>query len=175
MASYCANIEHRPTPHGGEYMPGVFSVTNNIMHGTNVSATPDGRKAYEPISDCMGPVHTKAGSHDRNGPTAVANSVAKLDHARIGNGIILNWKFSPGTVAGEAGRDKLIDLMDIYFRNGGMQSQFSIIGKDIMLDAQKKPEKYQGLLVRVAGYSAYYVELSKDIQNDLIGRTELRF
>jgi formate C-acetyltransferase len=175
MASYCANIEHRPTPHGGEYMPGVFSVTNNIMHGTNVSATPDGRKAYEPISDCMGPVHTKAGSHDRNGPTAVANSVAKLDHARIGNGIILNWKFSPGTVAGEAGRDKLIDLMDIYFRNGGMQSQFSIIGKDIMLDAQKRPEKYQGLLVRVAGYSAYYVELSKDIQNDLIGRTELRF
>jgi formate C-acetyltransferase len=175
MAAYCACIEHRPTPHGGEYMPGVFSVTNNIMHGTNVSATPDGRKAYEPISDCMGPVHTRAGSHDRNGPTAVANSVAKLDHARIGNGIILNWKFSPGTVSGEAGRDKLIDLMDIYFRNGGMQSQFSIIGKDIMLDAQKKPEKYQGLLVRVAGYSAYYVELSRDIQNDLIGRTELRF
>jgi formate C-acetyltransferase len=175
MAAYCACIEHRPTPHGGEYMPGVFSVTNNIMHGTNVSATPDGRKAYEPISDCMGPVHTRAGSHDRNGPTAVANSVAKLDHARIGNGIILNWKFSPGTVSGEAGRDKLIDLMDIYFRNGGMQSQFSIIGMDIMLDAQKKPEKYQGLLVRVAGYSAYYVELSRDIQNDLIGRTERRF
>ena len=70
--------------------------------------------------------------------------------------------------------DKLIDLMDIYQKRR-MQSQFSIIGKDIMLDAQKKPEKYQGLLVRVAGYSAYYVELSKDIQNDLIGRTELRF
>jgi formate C-acetyltransferase len=175
IATYCANIEHRPTPHGGEYMPGVFSVTNNVMHGSLTAATPDGRKAYEPISDCLGPVHTKAGSHDRNGPTAVANSVAKLDQARIGNGVILNWKFSPGTVAGEAGRDKLIDLMDIYFRNGGMQSQFAIIGKETLIDAQKKPEKYSGLLVRIAGYSAYYVELSRELQNHLIGRTELNF
>ncbi len=83
MATYCANVEHRPTAHGGEFMPGVFSVTNNVMHGSVTSATPDGRKAYEPVSDCMGPVHTQCCSHDHRGPTAVANSVSKLAHARI--------------------------------------------------------------------------------------------
>ena len=175
MATYCKNIEHRPTPHGGVYMPGVFSVTNNVMHGTYAAASPDGRRAYEPVSDCMGPVHNEMGSHDRNGPTAVANSVAKLDHARIGNGIILNWKFPPNAVSGEAGLMNLIGLMDTYFANQGMQSQFSIIGKETMMDAQKKPEKYQNLLVRIAGYSAYFVELSNELQSDLIGRTELSF
>ena len=172
IGEYCANVEHRPTPHGGEYMPGVFSVTNNVMHGSVDAATPDGRRAYEPVSDCMGPVHTRFGSHDISGPTAVANSVAKMDQSRIGNGIILNWKFSPGTVAGDEGREKLMDLMKIYFENGGMQSQFSIVGKETLQAAQRKPEDYQGLLVRIAGYSAYFVELSEGLQNDLIGRTE---
>ena len=172
ISEYCANVEHRPTPHGGEYMPGVYSVTNNVMHGSVDAATPDGRKAYEPVSDCMGPVHTKAASHDVSGPTAVASSVAKMDHARIGNGIILNWKFSPGTVAGDEGRQKLMDLMKTYFAAGGMQSQFSIVGKDTLLAAQARPRDYQGLLVRIAGYSAYFVELSEGLQNDLIGRTE---
>ncbi|MBR5700823.1 MAG: formate C-acetyltransferase/glycerol dehydratase family glycyl radical enzyme, partial [Oscillospiraceae bacterium] len=172
IGEYCANVEHRPTPHGGEYMPGVFSVTNNVMHGSVDAATPDGRRAYEPVSDCMGPVHTRFGSHDLSGPTAVANSVAKMDQSRIGNGIILNWKFSPGTVAGDEGREKLMDLMKIYFENGGMQSQFSIVGKETLQAAQRKPEDYQGLLVRIAGYSAYFVELSEGLQNDLIGRTE---
>jgi formate C-acetyltransferase len=172
MTEYCANIEHRPTPHGGEYMPGVFSVTNNVMHGSVDAATPDGRRAYEPVSDCLGPVHTRAGSHDISGPTAVANSVARLDQSRIGNGVILNWKFSPGTVAGDQGREKLMDLMRTYFELGGMQSQFSIVGRDTLLAAQKKPQDYKGLLVRIAGYSAYFVELSHGLQNDLIGRTE---
>ena len=172
ISEYCANIEHRPTPHGGEYMPGVYSVTNNVMHGSVDAATPDGRRAWEPVSDCMGPVHTRAAGHDVSGPTAVASSVAKMDHARIGNGIILNWKFSPGTVAGDQGREKLMDLMKTYFEKGGMQSQFSIVGRETLLDAQKKPEDYRGLLVRIAGYSAYFVELSEGLQNDLIGRTE---
>ena len=153
-------------------MPGVFSVTNNVMHGSVDAATPDGRRAYEPVSDCMGPVHTRAGSHDVSGPTAVASSAAKMDQSRIGNGIILNWKFSPGTVAGDEGRQKLIDLMKTYFEAGGMQSQFSIVGRQTLIQAQKKPEDFKGLLVRIAGYSAYYVELSENLQNDLIGRTE---
>ena len=175
IATYCKHIEHRPTAHGGDFMPGIYSVTNNVMHGTLVSATPDGRKAYEPVSDCIGPVHTECCSHDRRGPTAIANSVAKLEHARIGNGIILNWKFSPTAVTGDTGRDCLIGLMDTYFDNQGMQSQFSIVGKDTMLAAQKTPEKYKDLVVRIAGYSAYFVELSTELQNDLIGRTELSF
>jgi pyruvate formate-lyase/glycerol dehydratase family glycyl radical enzyme len=174
-ATYCKHVEHRPTPHGGEYMPGVFSVSQNVMAGFYVAATPDGRKAGEPLSDCIGPVHTAMGSHDRNGPTAVAKSVAKLDHTRIGNGLILNWKFSPGAVSGETGRDSLISLMDTYFKDNGMQSQFNIIGKEILADAQKNPDQYKDLLVRVAGYSAYFVELSEELQGDLIGRTELSF
>ncbi|MCL2200390.1 MAG: formate C-acetyltransferase/glycerol dehydratase family glycyl radical enzyme [Oscillospiraceae bacterium] len=175
IASYCKHIEHRPTAHGGEFAPGVYSVTTNVMHGSVVTATPDGRKAGEPVSDCIGPVHTAYGSHDRRGPTAVAKSVAKLDHARIGNGIILNWKFTPSAVSGESGSDSLIALMDTYFEDNGMQSQFSIIGRDTMIEAQKSPEKYKDLVVRIAGYSAYFTELSPELQNDLIGRTELSF
>ncbi len=175
ISEYCTHVEHRPTPHGGEYAPGVFSVTNNVLHGTYTAATPDGRKAYEPVSDCMGPVHTLAGSHDVKGPTAVANSVSKLNHARIGNGIILNWKFSPGAVSGDTGLEALMQLMDEYFRRQGMQSQFSIVGRETMEQAQKKPEEYKDLLVRIAGYSAYFVELSPELQRDLIGRTELSF
>ena len=175
LATYCKHIEHRPTAHGGEFAPGVYSVTNNVMHGSVVSATPDGRKASEPVSDCIGPAHTAFCSHDRRGPTAVAKSVAKLDHARIGNGIILNWKFAPSAVSGDSGRDSLIALMDTYFEDSGMQSQFSIIGRETMLAAQKSPEKYKDLVVRIAGYSAYFVELSPELQSDLIGRTELSF
>ncbi|MDR0490355.1 MAG: formate C-acetyltransferase/glycerol dehydratase family glycyl radical enzyme [Oscillospiraceae bacterium] len=175
IATYCKHIEHRPTAHGGEFAPGVYSVTTNVMHGSVVTATPDGRKAGEPVSDCIGPAHTACCSHDRRGPTAVAKSVAKLDHARIGNGIILNWKFAPTAVSGESGRDSLIALMDTYFEDSGMQSQFSIIGRETMIAAQKNPENYQDLVVRIAGYSAYFVELSPELQNDLIGRTELSF
>jgi len=175
IATYCKHIEHRPTAHGGEFAPGVYSVTNNVMHGTVVTATPDGRKAGEPVSDCIGPAHTICGSHDRRGPTAVAKSVAKLDHSRIGNGIILNWKFAPTAVSGETGGDNLIALMDTYFKDSGMQSQFSIIGREMMLAAQENPEKYKDLVVRIAGYSAYFVELSPELQSDLIGRTELSF
>ena len=156
-------------------MPGVFSVTANVQHGMFTPATPDGRKAGEPLSDCMGPVHTACCSHDRKGPTAIANSVTKIDHTQIANGIIMNWKFSPAAVNGETGRENLIGLMDTYMAKGGMQSQFSIVGKETMLCAQKAPEDYQDLLVRIAGYSAYFVELSTELQNDLIGRTELTF
>ena len=175
VETYCKYVEHRPTAHGGEFMPGIYSVSNNVLHGSVDAATPDGREAYEPVSDCLGPVHTSMASHDRNGPTAVANSVTKYDHSRIANGVILNWKFSPAAVSGEAGRDNLISFVDAYFDRQGMQSQFSIIGRETMLAAQEKPQDYQDLLVRIAGYSAYFVELSRELQNDLISRTEMSF
>ena len=105
----------------------------------------------------------------------IAVLMAKIDHSRIANGIILNWKFSPSAVSGDTGRDSLINLMDVYMAKGGMQSQFSIVGRDTMICAQKRPEDYKDLLVRIAGYSAYFVELSTELQNDLIGRTELSF
>ena len=175
IGSYCKHIEHRPTAHGGEYIPGVFSVTANVQHGMFTPATPDGRCAGEPLSDCLGPVHTQCCSHDRSGPTAIANSLSKLDQARIANGVILNWKFAPGTISGETGLDNLIGLMDGYFEKQGMQSQFSVVGRETMLAAQEKPQDYKDLLVRIAGYSAYFVELSRELQDDLIGRTELSF
>lgn len=173
--AFCGNIDHMPTPTGGEYMPGIFSVTCNVMHGLNTEATPDGRKDFEPVSDCLGPVHTARSSHDHTGPTAIAKSTTKLDHIRFANGMILNWKFTPSAVAGNIGRDNLIHLMDTYFSNNGMESQFAIVGKETLVDAQKHPENYQDLLVRIAGYSAYFVTLSKEMQDDLIGRTELSF
>ena len=136
-------------------------------------ATPDGRVDWEPVSDCLGAVHTYGGSPDVKGPTAIAKSVAKIDQSEITNGVILNWKFSPNTVSGEAGRDNLINLIDVYFDLGGKQSQFNVITKETMLEAQKKPRDYRDLLVRVAGYSTYFTEMSPVLQDDLINRTEL--
>jgi pyruvate formate-lyase/glycerol dehydratase family glycyl radical enzyme len=172
---YCKHVEHRPTAHGGEFLPGIYSVSINVPCGMFVAATPDGRKSGEPVSDCLGPVHTKQASHDVKGPMALANSLSKLDQARIGNGVILNWKFSPGTLSGKTGRDNLITLMDVYFDKGGMQSQFNVLGKETLLAAQKNPDEYRNLMVRVAGYSAFFTQLSPELQNDLIGRTELSF
>jgi len=173
--TYCKHVEHRPTAHGGEFMPGVYSVSINVPVGMFCSATPDGRRDYEPVSDCLGPVHTQVASHDVSGPTAIARSVSKIDQVRIGNGVILNWKFSPSALSGVVGRDNLINLIDVYFDEGGMQSQFNVISKDTLVAAQKNPEQYRNLMVRVAGYSAFFTELSPELQSDLIGRTELSF
>ncbi len=157
----------------GFFIPGLYSIAINVALGGGCKATPDGRVDWEPVSDCLGAVHTYGGTHDVKGPTAIAKSVAKIDQAEITNGVILNWKFSPNTVSGEAGRDNLIDLIDTYFDMGGKQSQFNVITKETMLEAQKKPQDYRDLLVRVAGYSTYFTEMSPVLQDDLINRTEL--
>jgi formate C-acetyltransferase len=171
--TYCKNVEGRPNARGGIYLPGVYSVSANVAIGLVQWASVDGRKAIEPVSDCLGPVHTAAGSHDFKGPTAIAKSVTKLDHVRAGNGTLLNWKFTPECLKGDAGRDNLISLMDVFFERKGMHSQFNIVSRKTLEDALVNPEKYKDLLVRVAGYSAYFVELSKPLQYDLLGRTEL--
>ncbi|MBI5592637.1 MAG: formate C-acetyltransferase/glycerol dehydratase family glycyl radical enzyme [Deltaproteobacteria bacterium] len=173
--TYCKYVENRPNSRGGKYVPGVYSVSANVALGLVQWASVDGRKVLEPVSDCVGPVHTQAGSHDVKGPTAIAKSVTKLDHIRAGNGTLLNWKFTPSCVAGDVGRDNLISLMDVYFERKGMHSQFNILSKETLADALVRPEHYKDLLVRVAGYSAYFVELSKPLQYDIMGRTELSF
>lgn len=171
--TYCRYIEGRPNARGGAYIPGVYSVSANVALGLIQWASVDGRKALEPISDCLGTVHTQAGSHDIKGPTAIAKSVTKLDHIRAGNGTLLNWKFTPECLKGDTGRDNLISLMDVYFERKGMHSQFNVVSRETLEDALVHPEKYKDLLVRVAGYSAFFVELSKPLQYDIIGRTEL--
>ncbi|MGN0703747.1 MAG: glycine radical domain-containing protein, partial [Lentihominibacter sp.] len=132
-------------------------------------------KAGEAISDNLGPVHTDRGSHDTEGPTALANSVTKVDHSIATNGTLLNMKFPQEAVAGTEGRDNLISFIDEYLAKGAMHVQFNIMSADTMRAAQKKPENYKDMLVRVAGYSAYFVDLGKALQKDLIQRTELHF
>jgi formate C-acetyltransferase len=166
-------MKQHKTARGGFFIPGVYSISINVALGGDTPATPDGRVDWEPISDCLGAVHTYGGSHDVSGPTAIARSVAKIDQAEITNGVILNWKFSPNTVSGESGRDNMMSLIDTYFCMGGKQSQFNVITKETMLDAQKRPQDYRDLLVRVAGYSTYFTEMSPVLQDDLINRTEL--
>jgi formate C-acetyltransferase len=155
---------------GGKIVPGLFSVSANVGIGMWQTATPDGRLAMEPVSNCLGPVHTKVGFHDTTGPTAMAISAGKIDQQRASNGTLLNVRFSPGCVAGEIGRENLIRFIDTYFQHKGMEVQFNIVDHQTLLDAQANPENYKGLLVRVAGYSALFTRLSKELQDDLIGR-----
>lgn len=173
--TYCQYVENRPTAHGGFFTPGVYSVSANVGLGLIQWASVDGRKAGEPLSDCLGPCHNANGSHDINGPTAIAKSVTKLNHERATNGTLMNWKFTPTSVSGETGRDNLISLLEVYFQRKGHHSQFNIVSRETLEDALVHPDKYRHLLVRVAGYSAYFVELSKELQQDIIGRTELSF
>lgn len=174
--SYCKHVMARTCPRKeGSYRPGFYGTSVNISFGLYSAASLSGRRAGEPISDNMGPVHTRLGSHDVSGPTAVANSVTKMDHPKASNGTLLNWKFSKNSIAGKTGTDNLIRLMDTYFDRKGFHSQFNIMSSATMKKALENPEKYKDMLVRVAGYSAYFVQLSPQLQQDLIERTELSF
>ncbi len=173
---YCRHVRGRKIVRGeGEFSPGVYSVNANVAMGLNTNASLDGRRAGEAISDNMGPVHTDAGSHDTEGPTALANSLAKVDHSLASNGTLMNMRFPQDAVAGTEGRDNLVSFIDAYLSEGPMHVQFNIMSAETMKAAQKKPEDYRDMLVRVAGYSAYFVELGKPLQKDLIQRTELHF
>lgn len=172
---YCKHIEGRENPRGGVFCPGVYTVNANVGLGLDLGASLDGRKSREPLSDNMGPVHTSLTSHDIYGPTAISNSVTKVDHSRATNGTLLNWKFPPECVAGVSGRENLISFIDAYFSKKAMHCQFNIMSTEMMKAAMKTPEDYKDMLVRVAGYSAYFVELGKPLQMDLINRTELSF
>lgn len=173
--TYCDCVNGHPTAHGGHFQAGFYSVSINVALGGAQWASVEGRKAHEPVSDCMGAQHTLCCPHDIKGPSAICKSVTKIDHSKAGNGTLLNWKFSPAALEGDTGLDNLISLLDTYVQRKGMHSQFTVASKETLLDAQKNPSEYKDLLVRVAGYSAYFVELSKGLQDDIIGRTELNF
>ncbi len=174
--TYCKSLEGRETVRkGGHYHPGVYSVNANVAMGVNTNATPDGRKKGEAISENMGPVHNSTGSHDIAGPTALANSVAKADHSLATNGTLMNMRFPQDAVSGQRGRDNLMYFIREYMAKGPMHIQFNIMSAETMRQAQKHPEDYKDMLVRVAGYSAYFVELGTRLQTDLIQRTELHF
>jgi formate C-acetyltransferase len=164
---YFDAIDGRPNAKGGCYRINFLPTTVHIYFGKAVGATPDGRKAGEPLSEGVSPVQ----GADRKGPTAVIKSVSKIDHARTG-GTLLNQKFTPHLLADEDGLDKLGSLIRTYFRLDGHHIQFNVISSETLRDAQKHPEKYRDLIIRVAGYSDYFVDLSPELQNEIITRTE---
>jgi len=149
------------------YWPGYISNSSHVSIGREVASTPDGRLAMIPLSDNLSPSQGR----DINGLTAALNSVAKLK-LNFHNSAVHNVRFSPATMAGEENLKRFADAIATYFKNGGVQLQFNIISADILKEAQRKPEEHRDLVVRVAGYSAVFVELNKAVQDDIIMRTE---
>ena len=153
----------------GMFSAGLYPVTTNVIFGEMTGATPDGRSSGVPLADGISPVQQM----DKNGPTSVLVSVSNIDQVKYPNGTLLNMKFHPTSIQGEEGAAKLSELIQTYFEMGGMEMQINIVSADTLKNAQKKPGDYKDLVVRVAGFSTYFVELHADSQNDLISRTEL--
>jgi formate C-acetyltransferase len=165
--AYFQAVDNRPNTKGGRYRINLLPTTVHVYFGSVMGATPDGRQAGRPLSEGISPVQ----GADRQGPTAVLKSAAKMDHSRTG-GTLLNMKFNPQVLEGETGLDNLKDLIRAYFRLDGHHIQFNVVDAETLRQAQAKPEEYQNLIVRVAGYSDYFVDLGKDLQNEIIARTE---
>ena len=169
--SYTREVEKYKNPRGGIFQAGLYPVSANVPLGAQTGATPDGRLAYTPIADGVGPCSGK----DTCGPTAAANSVAKLDHAIASNGTLFNQKFHPSALSGMSGLTKFVAFIRSFFDQKGMHMQFNVVTRETLLDAQQNPEKYKTLVVRVAGYSALFTTLSRSLQDDIINRTEQGF
>lgn len=165
---YTRPMEKYRNPRGGVYQAGLYPVSANVPLGAQTGATPDGRLAFTPIADGVSP----CAGRDVNGPTAAANSVAKIDHGIASNGTLFNMKFHPMALKGDEGLHSFISLIRGYFDRKGMHVQFNVVSRDILRDAQAHPENYKGLVVRVAGYSALFTTLSRSLQDDIINRTE---
>jgi formate C-acetyltransferase len=169
--TYCNEVNRYTNPRGGKFQPGLYPASANVPLGSVVAATPDGRKAWSPLADGVSPIS----GCDTCGPTASVLSVAKLDHEIASNGTLLNQKFHPSALEGDKGLDNLKAVTETYFQNGGFHVQYNVISRDTLLDAQAHPDDYKGLVVRVAGYSAFFTALDRSLQNDIIARTEQTF
>ncbi|GCM10953.1 glycine radical domain-containing pyruvate formate-lyase [Escherichia coli] len=168
LRHYCKEVEKYQNPRGGYFTPGSYTVSAHVPLGSVVGATPDGRFAGEQLAD--GGLSPMLGQ-DAQGPTAVLKSVSKLDNTLLSNGTLLNVKFTPATLEGEAGLRKLADFLRAFTQLKLQHIQFNVVNADTLREAQQRPQDYAGLVVRVAGYSAFFVELSKEIQDDIIRRT----
>jgi formate C-acetyltransferase len=165
--AYMDAVDGRPNTRGGTYHVDLLPTTCHVYFGSVLGATPDGRRAGMPLSEGISPVQ----GADRRGPTAVLRSVAKMDHVRTG-GTLLNQKFAPDLLADEAGLDQLVALVRTYFKLDGHHIQFNVVDASTLRDAQAQPEQYRDLIVRVAGYSDYFCDLSPALQEEIIARTE---
>lgn len=169
--TYTEPLQNYKNPRGGSFQAGLYPVSANVPLGAQTGATPDGRLAYQPVADGVSPSAGK----DVNGPTAAANSVSRLDHYVASNGTLFNQKFHPSALSGRNGLENFVGLIRSYFDQKGSHMQFNVVSRETLLDAQKHPEQYKHLVVRVAGYSALFTTLSKSLQDDIIRRTEQGF
>jgi trans-4-hydroxy-L-proline dehydratase len=160
-------VDGRPDARGGHYRVEMLPTTCHVYFGSVTGAMPDGRRAGLPVSEGISPVQ----GADRHGPTAVIKSAGKMDHVKTG-GTLLNLKFSPGLVATEEGLDKWAHLVRSYFKMDGHHVQFNVVTAATLREAQAQPEQHRDLIVRVAGYSDYFCDLSTELQEEIITRTE---
>ena len=165
--AYYHAIDGRPNTKGGTYHIDLLPTTCHVYFGSVLGATPDGRKARRPVSEGISPVQ----GADRHGPTAVIKSVAKMDHTRTG-GTLLNQKFAPQLLQGQDGLGQLVSLIRTYFTLDGHHIQFNVVDAATLRAAQKSPERHRDLIVRVAGYSDYFCDLGRELQDEIIARTE---
>jgi len=164
--AYHAAIDGRPNTRGGTYRVNLLPTTVHVYFGSVTGALSDGRRAGTPLSEGVSPVQ----GADRRGPTAVLRSVAKMDHLRTG-GTLLNQKLAPRLMAGEAGLDTLLHLVRTYFRLDGHHVQFNVVDAETLRAAQAHPDEHRDLIVRVAGYSDYFCDLGRALQDEIIART----
>lgn len=165
--AYFDAVHGRKNLKGGSYQINMLPTTVHIYFGSVIGALPDGRKAGQPLSEGISPVQ----GADRNGPTGVIHSASRMDHARTG-GTLLNMKFTPQILADQNGIDQLAHLVRSYFKMDGHHVQFNVINAETLKDAQINPQQHRDLIVRVAGYSDYFCDLSKMLQDEIISRTE---
>ncbi|MCP4553659.1 MAG: glycyl radical protein [Bacteroidetes bacterium] len=163
---YFKAIDGRPNTKGGSYRINMLPTTSHMYFGSVIGASPDGRNAKQPLSEGISPVQ----GADRNGPTSVLKSAAKIDHIKTG-GTLLNQKFAPQFLSNNEGITKLAQLVRSYFKLDGHHIQFNVVTADTLKKAQAEPQKYKDLIVRVAGYSDYFVDLTEELQNEIITRT----
>lgn len=168
--AYYKEVDGRKNGKGGVFKINMLPTTCHVYFGSVIGATPNGRKAHVPLSEGISP---EKGA-DINGPTAVVKSAAKMDHLKTG-GTLLNQKFTPSVVEGEQGLDNMANLVRTYFKLDGHHIQFNVVNRELLIEAQKNPDEYRDLIVRVAGYSDYFNNLDKVLQDEIIDRTEQSF
>jgi len=164
---YYDAVTGRPNTKGGEYQINLLPTTVHVYFGSVIGALPDGRKAGIPLSEGISPVQ----GADKKGPTAVIKSVGKMDHIRTG-GTLLNQKLTPNLLDTKAGADKFVQLVRSYFNMDGHHIQFNVVTRETLQKAKANPDAYRDLIVRVAGYSDYFCDLSDALQDEIINRTE---
>ena len=165
---YCNELKKYTGPFNSKFRPGLFAVSINVPFGLSTGATAEGRKAFKPLAD--GGISPVAGTETK-GLIGVVKSATKIDNLQATNGTLLNIRLSPSIFDRDEEIMKIVSLLKSYNELGGYHIQFNVIDNETLKKAQKNPEQYKGLMVRVAGYSAYFVELNPEVQEDIISRT----